>query len=260
MRKIKPVSYPTIIAIQQSDCYDIVEVVLNVNYNAPANFGDEIFRLCPNETITLSIPNTFSSYNWSNGDTDFETQVNAIGTYTVEVTDTNGCKATKTFNVTASAPAANIDAIINDFSDNNSITITYTDNGGDYEFSIDGTTFQDSPTFNNLEAGQYTIYVRDKNGCLPTPSKIIYVLDFPKYFTPNNDGYNDVWKIDNLQLSGLSYISIFDRYGKLIKQMNSNASGWDGTFNKKQLPADDYWFVLTLYNGKTLKSHFTLKR
>jgi gliding motility-associated-like protein len=242
------------------DCYDIVDVVLNVNYNTPNNFGDENFYLCQNTTITLSVANTFNSYNWSNGDTNFEIQVTTAGTYTVEVTDANGCKATKTFNVIASAPASNIDAVIHDFSENNSITISYTDNGGDYEFSIDGVTFQDSPTFNNLEAGQYTIYVRDKNGCQPTPSAIIYVLDFPKYFTPNNDGYNDTWKIDNLELIGISQISIFDRYGKLVKYMDSNSSGWNGTFNGKTLPADDYWFVLTLFNGKTLKSHFSLKR
>ena len=242
------------------DCYDIVDVVLNVNYNSPNNFGNENFYLCQNTTITLSVANTFNSYNWSNGDTDFETQITTAGTYTVEVTDANGCKATKTFNVIASAPASNIDAVIHDFSENNSITITYTDNGGDYEFSIDAVNFQDSPTFNNLEAGQYTIYVRDKNGCQPTPSAIIYVLDFPKYFTPNNDGYNDTWKIDNLELIGISQISIFDRYGKLVKYMDSNSSGWNGTFNGKTLPADDYWFVLTLFNGKTLKSHFSLKR
>ncbi|MFC4817149.1 T9SS type B sorting domain-containing protein [Flavobacterium sp. GCM10023249] len=242
------------------DCYDIVQIQLNVNYNTPNNFGDENSYLCPNETVTLSVSSTFNSYNWSNGDTDFETQITTSGTYTVEVTDTNGCKATKTFNIIPSAPASNIAAIIRDFSENNSITITYTDNGGDYEFSIDGVTFQDSPTFNNLEAGEYTIYVRDKNGCQPTPSTTIYILDFPKYFTPNNDGYNDTWKIANLELNGLSYISIFDRYGKLIKQMDSNSSGWNGTYNGKSLPADDYWFVLTLYNGKTLKSHFSLKR
>jgi gliding motility-associated-like protein len=158
------------------------------------------------------------------------------------------------------APASNISAVISDFSENNSITITYTDNGGNYEFSIDGVTYQDSPTFNHLEAGEYTIYVRDKNGCTPTPSAIIYVLDFPKFFTPNGDGYNDLWKIENLGLLPVSNISIFDRYGKLIKQFTSNSPGWNGTLNGKSLPADDYWFILTLSDGKTIKSHFSLKR
>lgn len=242
------------------DCYDIVEAILNVNFNNPANFEEETAHLCLNESITLSIANTFNTYNWSNGGTGFQTQVTTAGTYTVEVTDANGCKATKTFNVVQSAPATNIEAVINDFSENNSITVTYTDNNGDYEFSIDGTTYQDSPTFNNLEAGVYTIYVRDKKGCLPTPSKVIYVLDFPKFFTPNGDGYNDIWKIENLELNPVSYISIFDRYGKLIKQFTSNSPGWNGTYNGKALQADDYWFILTLSNGKTIKSHFTLKR
>ena len=256
------VSSETIFAriVNGPDCYDIIEVILNINVNNPTDFENQTVYLCPNETVTLSVANTFNTYSWSNGDTDFETQTAVAGIYTIEVTDNNGCKATKTFNVVPSAPASNINAIINDFSNNNSITITYTDNGGDYEFSIDGSAFQDSPVFNNLEAGGYTIYVRDKNGCTPTPSMLIYVLDFPKFFTPNGDGYNDFWKIENLELYPISSISIFDRYGKLLNQLTSNSIGWNGFYNGKPLPADDYWFILTLFNGKTIKSHFTLKR
>lgn len=247
--------------VNGSDCYDIIEIILQVNYNAPADFNNETtLYLCPNATLTLAVANTFASYNWSNGDQDFETQVSTSGIYTVEVTDSNGCKATKTFNILPSAPASDIDATIYDFSENNSITISYTDNGGDYEFSIDGSIYQDSPTFENLETGEYTIYVRDKNGCQPIPSKTIYLLDFPKYFTPNNDGYNDYWKINFLELYPTSYINIFDRYGKLLKQLSSQSNGWDGTFRGEPLPSGDYWFVINLYNGRTVKGHFSLKR
>jgi hypothetical protein len=80
------------------DCYDIVDVILQVNINNPANFENQTISLCSGQTITLSVSNTFNSYNWSNGDTDFETTVNTSGNYNVEVTDANGCKATKVFN------------------------------------------------------------------------------------------------------------------------------------------------------------------
>ena len=82
------------------------------------------------------------------------------------------------------------------------------------------------------------------------------------YFTPNGDNYNDTWYIKNLRKRNLqsSIISIFDRYGKLIKRYNADTEAWDGTFNGSNLPSNHYWFTLELTNGKTIKGHFTLKR
>ncbi|MEO8235668.1 MAG: choice-of-anchor L domain-containing protein [Flavobacterium sp.] len=248
--------------INGPDCYGITPINLIVNTFNPPNFGDETLFLCSSNSITLSVDNTFSSYNWVGlNDFDFETDVTLAGTYYVDVTDGNNCPARKTFVVQASAPASNIDAVINDFSENNNtITIIYTDNGGNYIFSVDGINYQESPVFTNLLAGEYTIYVKDKNGCLPTPSKVIYVLDYPKFFTPNSDGINDTWVIKNVKTKPNSIIYIFDRFGKLLKQIDSDSNGWDGTYNGEKLPAADYWFSLTLFNNKTVKSHFTLKR
>ncbi len=244
------------------DCYGIIEVKIKINLLTPPNFGDETVILCDGNTITLSVPDVFETYDWSGStDADYQTDITAAGTYTLDVTDTNGCHAIKKFIVQPSAPATFIDAQIVDFTgDNNTILITYTDNGGDYEFSIDGINYQDSPTFTNVEAGEYTIYVKDKNGCLPTPSKVIYVLDYPKYFTPNGDGIHDTWVIKNIRTRPNTTINVFDRFGKLLKQFDSSSNGWNGMSNGQHLPAGDYWFTLTLFNGTTVKSHFTLKR
>ncbi|SNB05509.1 hypothetical protein JIP1600_1270008 [Flavobacterium psychrophilum] len=95
---------------------------------------------------------------------------------------------------------------------------------------------------------------------MPTPSKVIYVLDYPKFFTPNGDGINDTWIIQNIKIRPSATINIFDRFGKLLKQLDSNSAGWNGTYNGENLPSDDYWFVLTLLNNKTIKNHFILKR
>ncbi|WP_395060608.1 choice-of-anchor L domain-containing protein [Flavobacterium sp.] len=265
-----PNNYPNVIPNEETifarivngpDCNGIVEVTLKVNFLKPANFEDKTIGLCQGSSVFLNVDPVFSSYTWNNGDADFETEVFTAGNYSVEVTDANGCKATKKFIVNLSAPATNIDALINDLTgNNNNITITYTDNGGDYEFSIDGKIYQDSPQFYNVLAGEYTISVRDKNGCLPTPFKTIYVLDYPKFFTPNGDGINDTWVIKNIKTKPNSTINIFDRFGKLLKQIDSNSPGWNGTYNGINLPSGDYWFVLTLFNNKTVKSHFTLKR
>ena len=112
-----------------------------------------------------------------------------------------------------------------------------------------------------MNEGEYTVFVKDKKGC-GTVSKSFYILDYPKYFTPNGDGTNDFWFIKNLNKRNLqnSTIEIFDRYGKFIIQLNSRNLVWDGTLNGYALPSSDYWFTIQLTDGKTIKGHFTLKR
>ncbi|MHA3789452.1 T9SS type B sorting domain-containing protein, partial [Flavobacterium hauense] len=92
------------------------------------------------------------------------------------------------------------------------------------------------------------------------------IVDYPNFFTPNGDGFHDTWNIIGLQNTG-SVIYIFDRYGKLIKQISPDSEGWDGTFNSRAVPADDYWFTVTYpeFDGTTtvtreFKSHFAIKR
>lgn len=84
-------------------------------------------------------------------------------------------------------------------------------------------------------------------------------LPFPKFFTPNGDGYNDTWTIDPAYLAPNSSIRIFDRYGKLVKELALNTS-WNGTYLGNQLPASDYWFTVTRMNGAEYRGHFSLKR
>ena len=122
-----------------------------------------------------------------------------------------------------------------------------------------GTFYKDSPVFENLSPGIYTAWVKDKNGCGIT-SKKFYVLNYPRYFTPNGDGINDSWFIKNINVFPKSEISIFDRYGKLLYQFSGINKGWDGKFNSVDLPSSDYWFVINIGNTKIIKGHFTLKR
>jgi gliding motility-associated-like protein len=150
-------------------------------------------------------------------------------------------------------------AAVNQFSgDSNSIFIetSVTDN---LEFSLDGITFQPDPLFTNVNAGIYTAFVRDNNSCGLSMSTI-YVLDYPRFFTPNGDGFNDFWLIKNLSILPNATINIFNRFGKLLKQFNSSSQGWNGIFNGASLPADDYWFTLKAEDRKIIKGHFSLKR
>ncbi|WP_396153492.1 T9SS type B sorting domain-containing protein [Flavobacterium sp.] len=83
---------------------------------------------------------------------------------------------------------------------------------------------------------------------------------YPKFFTPNNDGHNDLWKIKFSETEPNFQVNIFDRYGKIITGFKGNDIGWDGTLNGQNLPSSDYWFVVKRENGKEYKGHFSLKR
>ncbi|KAF2517273.1 T9SS type B sorting domain-containing protein [Flavobacterium foetidum] len=247
-------------AVNGSDCYDIVPIELIVNTFDPANFGDETVFLCKGDQETLEVASGFKSYLWSNGNTSNSILVTTSGDYSVTVTNGDDCQKTKKFKVISSEPAVITGARVKDFSGiDNSILLEYKGEGN-YEFSLNNSDFQDNPLFSSVVPGVYRAIARDKNGCGLSNSFLIYVLDYPRFFTPNGDNYNDLWAIKNIDQMPNYTISIFDRYGKLIKQMNQNSAGWNGIFNGQQMPADDYWFTLLFVDGKTAKGHFSLKR
>jgi gliding motility-associated-like protein len=184
----------------------------------------------------------------------------------VKVTSkTYGCTETATINLQtiSSYESTTIPVtppIVNDFSGNlNSVQLISPSITGTYEFSLDGKNYQSSPLFTGLAVGNYTAYIRDYTTC-EYFTFAITVLDYPRFFTPNGDGFNDLWKINNLEMYPNATITIFDRYGKLLKQFNANSSGWNGTFNGNILPATDYWFNLIISSEKEIKGHFSLKR
>ncbi|EZH72752.1 hypothetical protein ATO12_21705 [Aquimarina atlantica] len=103
--------------------------------------------------------------------------------------------------------------------------------------------FQSSPIFTNVPPGDYFITARYAN-CPASEeiSDVIMILGYPKYFTPNGDGFHDTWSLINIEDQPTALIYIFDRYGKLLKQLRAGGPGWDGTYNGKNMPSSDYWF------------------
>jgi gliding motility-associated-like protein len=201
-------------------------------------------------------------YEWSTGENTTFIEVDAPGIYTVSVFNTNGCFKERTISVLPSNIATITDIQIVDASLNNTITV-FVSGEGDYEYALDDIngTYQDSNTFENVQPGLYTVYIRDKNNC-GIIEDLVSVIGFPKFFTPNDDTRNDFWQVSGIsdQFQANSSILIFDRYGKLVKELDPSSPGWDGTYNGVKLPTSDYWFKATLEDGRTFRSHFTLKR
>lgn len=219
--------------------------------------------ICENETVELIANAGFDEYEWSNGATTRAITVSEPGDYSVIARNryaTLTCSSEpQTISVVQSGKAKLVEIITQDWSDNNNSLFISVTGFGLYEFSVDNINFQNTGVFNNLLSGIYTIYVRDINGC-PTLEVETYFLNYPKFFTPNGDGFNELWQIQFSELEPNLIGRIYDRFGKFICETNSKTSGWDGTLNGNPLPADDYWFVVERQNGNIFKGHFTLKR
>ena len=196
------------------------------------------------------------SYLWSTGATSQKITVTTEGKYTVNVTNSDNCTSQKTIIITEhSIPEINYIDV------NETAVVIYLKKEEAYfEYSIDGINYQNSNVFFNAPSGLQTAYAREVNSC-GLDSKNFIVLIVPKFFTPNNDSFNDRFEINELIYYPKATLTIFDRYGKLIRILNSNNLSWDGTYHKIMLPASDYWYVLKIDDTVPEKrGHFTLKR
>ena len=199
--------------------------------------------------------------------------VMSAGLYKVKAISSLGCESIPVSFAVAESAKAIIDTediTVKELSGNNSITINNEGDNlgiGDYEFSLNDINgpYQDEPFFDNVSAGAHIVYVRDKNKC-GIESIDVFILGFPKFFTPNNDGRNDTWQIEGLgpHFSNQSVVTLYDRYGKLIKQFRAKSGSWNGTLNGQQLHSSDYWFEVKLVetsgNVRTFRGHFSLVR
>ncbi|WP_034042923.1 T9SS type B sorting domain-containing protein [Wocania ichthyoenteri] len=280
-----------------NECFIVVPINLIVN-QSPEIGIDEEYVIClnrnddvinPENTPLISVPpidtqlnTTNYTFQWYNGT---EAEVNAdptgtaitgatgaqytpavVGNYTVFATNiTTGCRIPASTLVVGSYPpeSMSVELLSTSFSDNNIIEVTVI-GVGEYEYRLDSGSWQSSNVFERITGGEHTVYVRDLLNCNEI-SEMQIVIDYPKYFTPNNDGVHDTWNIKGIATQPNSEIYIFDRYGKLVKQLNPKGIGWDGTFNGQEFPTGDYWFIVK-YNEpldgtqKEFRSHFTLKR
>ena len=223
----------------------------------------------PQLEITIENPNeNDNTYIWKDENNNTisnlaEATVIKGGVYKVIATSIYGCNSEEQEIeiIESSASTININDIeVKDDSENNNIQISTSNLGlGNYEFRLldENNTividYQDEPYFENLEGGVYTVEVNDKNGCGNSPFEVS-LLEFPKFFTPNNDTENDFWQIKGLSKNFYKSgkISIFDRYGKLITNFTIDDIGWDGTYNGKILPSNDFWFYVVLVNQKNI--------
>lgn len=226
-------------------------------------------------TLDTGLPSDGFSYRWFLNDklvadaTENTYAVAQKGKYSVTaIHNSTGCSG-ETFAMVESfhMPSEVVIKLSDAFADKNFVNVEVVGGTGPFQYQLDAAPFQDSNVFRDILFGEHIITVKDKSNCTLL-SKGVTILGYPKFFTPNNDGFNDYWNIPNYKNFVHAQISIFDRYGKFIKEITPSDIGWDGYQNGNLLPATDYWFTLNYLekenNGESksrfFKSHFSLKR
>ena len=259
------------------NCYDIRQITIIVNKLPEPTPVDGIIcidsetgKLLNAYTMYSGLTPTTHHFIWTNQagntvGTGSNYQAILPGVYTLVATNiASGC-ASQPVNVTVtpSEPAIVAYEVSEDFADSQSITVTATGQGNNFEYQLDNGQFQDNNVFEHVMSGIHSITVRDKNGCGSTTIQAL-VVNYPKFFTPNGDGYNDTWNIVDLSKEPNASIVIYDRFGKMLTRIKPSNSGWDGTYNGYLMPSDDYWFSVSYTDEKQVaqefKAHFAMKR
>ncbi len=252
-----------------------------ITLNPEINFPD-VVSFCQNDApFSLTTPDTADGFRWFRVD-QFGNETLLSETATVSITEngdyryeaynrvpqTNGaleCPSSKNFKVVSSEIATISDVRIS--GQGEAIRIEVSTTGiGDYEYALDDGAYQEQAVFENVASGPHTVFVRDKNGCGIVNRSIeqdLALEGFPKFFTPNGDGVNDLWQFIPPPATGLvilGKIQIFDRFGILLEQIDPASPGWDGNYMGQPLPASDYWFRAVADSNQELMGHFALKR
>jgi gliding motility-associated-like protein len=200
------------------------------------------------------------SYEWTPGGQNASSISNLIGgSYTVEVTDNNGCTQSETFvvGVIGSLPLT-VDPLSEQITQGESVDITVS-GGTTYAWSpATGLSCTDcpNPTASPSISTTYTVIATDDFGCTGTADVIILVeqlcgdLFIPTIFSPNDDGLNDEECVLGGCIATMNF-AIFNRWGEKVFETQDQSKCWDGTYNGKKVNSGVfvYKFNATLLDG-----------
>ncbi|MDD3860722.1 MAG: T9SS type B sorting domain-containing protein, partial [Bacteroidales bacterium] len=228
------------------------------NYVIPDPFLGHDTTLCEGDIHILSPVNDYAIYQWNNGDTTEYINVNEPGYYSLSVTDIHGCTESSSLYI-AYAPYPEIVSVSTSVG---TITVNAAGGSSPYDYSVNGDSWQQSNIIHNLSSDTYTVWVRDDNYCIVTTEVFLdQILIIPSFFTPNGDGYNEVWVIEGLYQFTEAEVFIYDRFGKKLGILYASDYGWNGHYLGELLPSDTYWYTIDLNDGSApITGHVTIKR
>ena len=200
------------------------------------------------------------SYLWTNNETTELIQITDPGSYSVLVTDFNGCEREVSFTIDPIIPIQ-IDFLVQEPScaDNNDASVEALVSGGHPPYSFEWDNFTENSVNDNIQSGSYLLTVTDANGCISATEAIVpegegICINAYSAFSPNGDQNNDYWHIDNIELYPDGLVEVFNRWGDRVYSTKSYINAWDGAwqgmYNNEPLPSATYYYVITLNNGE----------
>lgn len=229
-----------------------VSAKINLKVNTPVRSSTLVdkYFICYGETLAIDAGSENSIFSWSDGQTAQVAHFTAPGTYSVVLKNgPNGCPYTHSF-IISDENQPKIE-VVNQTS--NSIEVVASGGAPPYQYYFNGIQ-QPSNILMNPTAPYYEIQVQSATGCFGPP-KTIYFIKIHNAFTPNGDGKNDVWKIENLDKMENVSLVIVDRFGnKVFESQNKDKVEWDGTSGGRKVPSSTYWYTLTFYDAVTQKA------
>lgn len=187
-------------------------------------------------------------------------------TYTVQVTDTNGCRNTESVPVIIyqPSPEVHMDTTIVIGSP---VLIGFEMPDPGYIYTWNPSTYLSCstcpiPMSHVLENTNYDFTVTDGAGCFTVTSTYDFIIkpvtsiDVPTAFTPNGDHENDVIYVNGWGIKQLLEFKIYNRWGQLVFESTEITEGWDGYYKGELQPQDTYVYqaeVETWISGQKLK-------
>ena len=237
--------------ITDNVCYNgfVGSVDLSVEGGTPAYDGYTYLWTEQNDSIVQVYDTTFSS-------TSEDLENLHAGIFNVIVTDQNNCSISETFKVNEPFQGMEMTAIITEVSckDKHDGTIDLSVEFGTSPYIYNWSNDAVEEDLEKLDGGNYTVTITDIYGCQITDTFTVNVNDIEcihvyNAFSPNGDGVNDTWEIDNIYLYPDVVVNVFNQWGVKVFESEGYATQWDGTYNDKLLPAATYYYTLNLNNG-----------
>ena len=220
-------------------CYAITKITLKVIPPVKSTVLKDK-TICFEDKTTLDAGPGFSEYEWSTGATTQVISNVGVGAYWVKL-KTGKCFTLQQVHVYASQQPviASIDIT------NNTITVNASGGSAPYQYSLDGSNWQDSNVFTGLPRGENKIFVKDSFDCNPVQIQVT-VPNLVNAITPNGDNVNDEVDYSALAYKKNLLFVVYNRYGNKIYEADKIRNfKWNGTSGGKKIPTGTYWYTIT---------------
>lgn len=236
--------------------YCPVTVQINLKVNSPTKSStlEEKYLICYGEQVFVDAGAENTSWRWNDGSNSQTKIFTEPGNYSVELTNADNCSYVHHFIISAE----NQPVIEQINQDDARIEVVAAGGVQPYEYSFDGgSTWQVSNILLNPTLPEYHIQVRSTVApgvYCEGEIKSIYTITVNNVITPNGDGINDYWTINNLDKMQQVELVVTDRYGKeVFRNADQSSLKWDGKSNGRQLPSASYWYFIKWHDPSTKK-------